>query len=420
MDNVTHALAGLLLADATTELLARRTGTPVSRPVRRTAAVLGVVAAELPDLDILYSGPVLGMGKLGYLLHHRGHTHTVLVAVLAALLLWGLTLWWSRAAREGPVRWAMLGLALAGTLSHIALDWTNSYGVHPFWPVDNRWFYGDQVFIVEPWLWVLAIPPLLFGTRSRVGRVLLGGALVLILSAAFLLGVVPRALAAELLLVAVAWSLLAWRVSSGTRVALGVGAWVAFEAISGVASGAARASVVRAVPTGLADVVLTPQAGNPLCLDAIVVEATETQYRVHFATVAAWPVQQSARECAQHRFDRRNLDSEPGILRGGLVTPLPPPSASIEWHLGWAAPRAELIALAMRCDVRAALGFMRVPVWQLREDGTVRLSDARYGVGGDGFADMTFGADVAACPAHVPPWEPPRAREAAVRGATGP
>jgi inner membrane protein len=414
MDNVTHALAGLLLADVTTHVLARRTGTPVARPVRRTAAVLGVVAAELPDLDILYSGPVLGMGKLGYLLHHRGHTHTVLAAVVAALLLWGLTLWWSRAVREGPVRRAMLALALAGTLSHIALDWTNSYGVHPFWPVDNRWFYGDQVFIVEPWLWVLAIPPLVFGARSRVGRGLLLGALGLILVASFTLGVVPRAVAITLLLAALGWSLLAWRATAGARVALGGGAWLAFETLSGVASASARGTVARAVPVGLADVVLTPAAANPLCLDALVVEATDSLYRVHRATVAAWPALQSAAACGRAGTRGVLASGDVGILRAGRVAVAHAPDASITWHVAWAARRAELVALAERCDVRAALGFMRVPVWQVAADGTIRLSDLRYGTGGDGFADVEFGAVEGECPAPVPPWVPPRAREAAV------
>ena len=68
MDNVTHALAGLLLADATTTWVSSRHPGRVPPKFAAVASVLGVVAAELPDSDLVYSGSVLGMGKLGFLL----------------------------------------------------------------------------------------------------------------------------------------------------------------------------------------------------------------------------------------------------------------------------------------------------------------------------------------------------------------
>ncbi len=54
-------------------------------------------------------------------------------------------------------------------LLHIAMDFTNNYGVHPFWPVDNRWFYGDSVFIIEPLFWA-ACAPLAFIFKTHVAR----------------------------------------------------------------------------------------------------------------------------------------------------------------------------------------------------------------------------------------------------------
>jgi inner membrane protein len=409
MDNVTHALAGLLLADIAVRVLERRQGTPVERPVRRVVAVLGVVAAELPDLDILYAGPVLGMGKLGYLLHHRGHTHTLLVAIAAAFVLWGLAMALQRSVRDGPVRSIMLWLALAGTLSHIALDFTNSYGVHPFWPLYNGWVYGDAVFIVEPWLWVLAIPPLLVGPRSRVGRGLLGLALAAMLVAAFTLGVVSQALAAALTVVALGWLAVMWRVPVTTRLALTALAWVGFESLSFAASASARGAVARAVPTRLADVVLTTAAANPLCFDAIVVEVDDARYRVSRATVAAFPAVHDADACGGTTSRDAVFGETAQGLRGGLMPSTRTASDAIVWRAEWSAPGAELRQLARRCDVRAALGFMRVPVWEIAPNGAVRLSDLRYGFGGDGFADLAFPVEVDECPRFVPPWQPPRA-----------
>jgi inner membrane protein len=35
-------------------------------------------------------------------------------------------------------------------LSHIFLDWTNNYGVRPFFPFNPKWYELDIVFIIEP------------------------------------------------------------------------------------------------------------------------------------------------------------------------------------------------------------------------------------------------------------------------------
>ena len=40
-------------------------------------------------------------------------------------------------------------------LSHPFLDWLNNYGVRLLMPFSDRWFYGDTLFIVDPWLWLI-------------------------------------------------------------------------------------------------------------------------------------------------------------------------------------------------------------------------------------------------------------------------
>src|SRR5688572_4465604 len=99
MDNVTHSLAGLLLAESAVRLRARRQraepaviasedegSAPVSPRFRLVAALSSMIAANLPDADLFYTG--VGRDRLAYLLHHRGHTHTVVIAVLGAILVW--------------------------------------------------------------------------------------------------------------------------------------------------------------------------------------------------------------------------------------------------------------------------------------------------------------------------------------------
>jgi inner membrane protein len=45
--------------------------------------------------------------------------------------------------------WLFFYACLAG-LSHILLDFTNNYGVRPFWPFSEQWYSWDIVFILEP------------------------------------------------------------------------------------------------------------------------------------------------------------------------------------------------------------------------------------------------------------------------------
>jgi len=433
VDNVTHALAGLLLADATTAWVAARsvrlqpeaepTGLRSTRTAfQKTAVLLGIIAAELPDADLLYSGPVLGMGKLGYLLHHRGHTHTLLFALASAVVLWGIALalhkWRQRRRDEAPwcsmQRWALLWLAVLGTLSHILLDFTNNYGVHPFWPLNSRWFYGDAVFIVEPWLWVAAIPPLLWGARSRWGRGLLGGLLLLMLAASWLLGQLSPPVALAVTIGAVLWTVTHWWIARQHTqprmlpVLLGAAAWIVVESTFFTATARAYAVVDAAVAPGtLADIVLTPGVSNPLCFSAIVVTYDDVLYRVTTAVVAPWSSIRSARSCAGDRDDAAF-----GTLRGVSPSPLTASSAMV-WRQTWSASRREMVALAgTNCEFSAALRFMRVPVWQAAPNGRISVADLRYGVNGGGFAALDLAPQTARCalPEHawVPGWEPPR------------
>jgi inner membrane protein len=401
MDNVTHALAGCLLAAATVTLVERRakpTAAPHPTGLRRVATIVGLVTAELPDADLLYAGPLVGMGKLGYLLHHRGHTHTVLFAVAAALLVWAAAVALWPGAREPRVRKALLGLALAGTLSHLLLDATNSYGVHPFWPVVKRWFYGDAVFIVEPWLWIAALPPLLLISRSTAARVLYGVALAAIIAAAWLVSMVGRDVSIALTVGAALWFLAVRIAPEPRRVAMALLLWLGIEVGFLGAAAAARSAVRDATGATLRDAVLTPAISNPLCYHALVVETDGPLYRVSPATVAPFPSLRDATGCgAPAENGRTVLPSVHASTR------------SIAWGGEWRAPVQGLAALAStNCEIAAALEFIRVPVWTRLGDGTIEMSDLRFGEGGGSFASIVASERPSLCPRHVPGWVPPR------------
>ena len=68
-------------------------------------------------------------------------------------------------------RWGLLFLfAYIAGLSHILLDFTNNYGVRPFWPFWGTWYSWDIVFIVEPLLYVLLIAGFVRPDSSRAQR----------------------------------------------------------------------------------------------------------------------------------------------------------------------------------------------------------------------------------------------------------
>jgi inner membrane protein len=167
MEPITHLMTGAVLA---------RSGFNRKAAYATLAMTL---AAEAPDLDTLWSirGPVAAFQ------HHRGWTHTLLGLPLEAAIVVG-AIWlfhrWrlkrNKSIRQAaPVRWGLLyGFALIALLSHILLDWTNNYGVRPFFPFNPRWYAGSIVFIFEPVMFAILlialIAPSLFGLiNSEVG-----------------------------------------------------------------------------------------------------------------------------------------------------------------------------------------------------------------------------------------------------------
>lgn len=396
MDNVTHALAGTLLAAATCQIIERGEGR-TSIVFRRAAFTLGVVMAELPDADLAYSGASLGMGKLGYLLHHRGHTHTVLFAIASALVVWGLALAIRRDFRATVPARALLTLSMVSSFSHVLLDFTNSYGVHPWWPIDKRWFYGDAVFIVEPWLWILSLGPLIFIARSKLAHVLFALLLAAILIAAWRVEMVGTGVATVLTAGAFLWTVIAWAVPASRRVALALTAWLVAEGIFFTMSGLGRRIVRHDVGAPYRDVVLSPFPGNPLCLSALLVTEDRRMYAATSATVAPLPWLRSASACGAIN---REMPEDASAARRD--------SPAIRWGESWSAPVGELRDLAAtHCEVAAALRFMRAPVWRRGANGDVLVFDLRYGEGAGSFASIVTRAD-APCPHPVPDWEWPR------------
>ena len=178
MEPVTHFLTGAVLARAGFNRKAAY------------ATLAMTLAAETPDLDTLWAAG----GPVAALEHHRGITHTFIGLPFEGLVVigavWLVHRWRVRRAAAkaapaavpldptdqpvarpltaAPVRWGLLyGFVLIALLSHLLLDWTNNYGLRPFFPFDRHWYAGSIVFIFEPVLFVVLlaalIAPALFG-----------------------------------------------------------------------------------------------------------------------------------------------------------------------------------------------------------------------------------------------------------------
>ena len=164
MDNICHTLVGAAFGEAG---LKRRT---------RFGNATLMIAANLPDLDVLAFATDIPAVAL-----RRGWTHGILGQALLPLALTAVMLGVDRILRAEDDREriqfrGLLLLSYIGVISHVALDLLNNYGVRLLMPFSNRWFYGDTLFIIDPWLW-LVLGAGIWLTRRRGAPLAAGHAL---------------------------------------------------------------------------------------------------------------------------------------------------------------------------------------------------------------------------------------------------
>ncbi len=129
-----------------------------------------IISANLPDIDS-FVAPLFGAQPIA---EHRGFTHGLGGLVTLPFLAAAIMLLWQRfrPSKEGRIRPGGLLLAcFLGTLSHPLLDFLNTYGTRLAEPFSHRWFYGDTLFIMDPWIWLMLILGLEMSWRAeRLGR----------------------------------------------------------------------------------------------------------------------------------------------------------------------------------------------------------------------------------------------------------
>jgi inner membrane protein len=343
MDPVTHTLVGASLAE-----------TGLKR-ISRFAAPTLIIGANLPDIDAV---TYFIAGDLA-LYVRRGWTHGILaMAILPAML--GIGMWLAarpkgRGARGrfAPARaGALVGLAYLAVWTHPALDWLNSYGIRLLMPFYRQWFYGDALYIVDPWMWLmLSTAVVVAHTRRWFG--VLGWAI----AAAAATMVIVRSGAAPPAILTI-WcaglgSIAAVRVWHGDvarvpRVAtftIGMALVYIFVMI-GATRLAERETRAWLLARGVAplDVVPLPVPGNSFARDVIVV----TPERYHFVSVS-WLAAERLRVSGEP-IERGEPDA---IVRAALEAP----------------------------QVRGLRNWIRFPAYEVRPIGNgyrVRIKDVRF------------------------------------------
>jgi len=174
VDNLCHTLVGAALGEAG---LKRRT-------VFGSATLM--IASNLPDIDVLVFAT-----RTPSVAFRRGWTHGVLADVVLPLLLTGIVVLLARWRGRDDVRpGQLLLLAYVGVILHVLMDLLNNYGVRLLMPFSEHWYYGDVLFIIDPWLWIILGAGIWLARRWRSVKPVRGS---LLLAAVYVLAMLVSA-----------------------------------------------------------------------------------------------------------------------------------------------------------------------------------------------------------------------------------
>lgn len=343
MDPVAHTLVGATLAE---------TGLRRTTPLATAALVLG---ANAPDIDILaaFGGPDAA------LYFRRGHTHGVLAMVLLPIVLTGSLMAWDRLVRRRqrpdaePARaGALLGLGFLSVLTHPALDWLNTYGVRLLMPFDGAWFYGDALFIIDPWLWLLTAAAVVLarnrGRLSAAAFIVLGCAATALVT---LTGMVPVG------------ARIAWGVGIAAIAGLRMSSWAA-RRVPHLARACTIALLLYIGAMVSASQVARVQAMAWLGAQGIAVDQAAAGPTP--ADPLTWTV--IAREADTYHFVARSWLAQPGLRFSREPLAVGPRNA---------VTRAALAAPQVR-GLRTWLRFPSIEVQQSEHGYVVTIRDVRY------------------------------------------
>lgn len=136
MDSVTQIALGAAVGEA---VLGRQLG--------NRAIFWGAAFGTLPDLDVAFA-PFLD--PVGFIVHHRALSHSLLGVAVATPVLSSLFVRWYRNHPEQIDYWRWSAFFFLVFLTHILLDCCTNYGTQIFAPFSDTRVAWNNIFIIDP------------------------------------------------------------------------------------------------------------------------------------------------------------------------------------------------------------------------------------------------------------------------------
>jgi inner membrane protein len=394
MDNITHTLIGITVGQLASKTKSVAGNEKHETARRRLLIWSSVIGNNFPDLDVLYTW--ITPGSLGGLLHHRGHTHT-LIGILPQWMIAAFLFWlvrkrfgFSELSRRDWVRGGLVGAL--GFFLHIFADSFNSYGVHPFFPFWNGWIYGDAVFIIEPVLWSILATSIFWASSNKLKvlpLILLAGLLIFGWCQEFLSSSTVVSVAAVSGILYYYFKFL--KQSAPLIASILVAIFVMCNFTLGLLL---RRSFYENQAAGerILDISLSPVPANPLCWLTIRVAVVNETYIVKRGISSIVPEIIDPSACPDLGRIESGVSAE--FERVG--------QAKVKWGEVHLTRLQDFKILESNCYLRAWMRFARVPFVQDDLATDLRFSRRRI----SNFTDLeSKGGE---CPPNIPPWIPPR------------
>jgi inner membrane protein len=351
MDNITHSLVGYAVAKTAKHLKVKGLSDKLNDPkVSLFFIFISILAANFPDLDLIYS--LYDSSKLGYLVHHRGHTHTFLLALPQAVIALVFSALVFRIKDKILWLWGFIFI-LVNIILHISLDALNIYGVHPFFPWDNQWYYGDSVFIIEPLIWFSLLPLLLTPIKKIIS---LKNLVIVFFLLTLVLAVFVKMMSVGtsiFLLIYFLGMLLVYNkmfesTKSITSICFTVLIVLGFMVEGIQVESKIKTHLATTATTRLVDLAITPYPGNPFCWNVYVTQVLgDDGYRVsigQFQSARIW-----------------GFDCPEGMLSKDKNTETAPKIKNMTWYQVHLGSVKEIFNDHGDCRLQNWFQFVRIP-----------------------------------------------------------
>lgn len=416
MDNLTHSLVGYTIAK-----VAKHSNNSSLNKIfenKKHSFFLfftSIFAANFPDLDLIYN--LYDPSALGYLVHHRGHTHTFIYAIpqtLLALIFFSIIF----RIKDKSVLLVGFILVLVNICVHISLDALNMYGVHPFYPFDNRWYYGDRVFIIEPWIWFSLLPIALTPFKKINSlKTLYVVFFITIIVLAFKIKMLVLGTSIFLVLYFLTLLYFYQKIEERTKVFMSLG-FVFIFLLSFMVEGvrtekflshafSETSEYANITQEKLVEYVISPYPGNPFCWDILVIRTNE-----HDGYFVGWGRYQSSQVFGFECPDGMNRHKEPILSELSLKTSDNVFNLNlikeVMWSKDYVSSQKIIFTTKNDCRLEAWFQFVRVPY--LTDSGDyidLRFSDPEESRRRD-FTRLNLDTYSDGCVRMPAPWVSPR------------